>query len=130
MSDHTVVDDLVDGIAGARIPTGLFHHEAVLDATVPNWRYQVRGAPAVAAELAKWYADPGVFQSLQRTELPDGELLEFTLTWIEDGVEHTCHQAHILQLQDNQVLKDTAWCGGRWPAPLMAEMQADVIVAR
>jgi len=124
MSDNTVVDDLLAAITNADIPAMVFHDEAVLDATVPNWRYQVRTAPAVAAELAKWYAEPGRFQAVQRTRLPDGELVEFTLTWNEDGVEHTCHQAHILQLQENHIIKDTAWCGGRWPAPLVAEMQA------
>jgi len=74
-------------------------------------------------ELAKWYADPGHFQDLRRTPLPDGELVEFTLHWQEGGVAHMCHQAHVLQVRDGQVAKDTAWCGGRWPAELIAQMQ-------
>jgi hypothetical protein len=60
---------------------------------------------------------------LKRTPLPDGELVEFTLAWTEDGVAHACHQAHILQLRDNRVSADTAFCGGRWPASLIAEME-------
>jgi len=124
MTNNPVIDDLLEGITKAEISAGVFHPDAILDATVPNWRYQVRGAPAVAAELAKWYADPGRFLAVQRTGLPDGELIEFTLIWDEHGVEHTCHQAHILQLQDHQIVKDTAWCGGRWPAPLVTQMQA------
>ena len=125
MTDNPAIDELLDSITRAEIPPGLFHPDAVLDATVPNWRYQVRGAPAVAAELAKWYADPGRFLAVERSGIPGGELVEFTLTWEEDGVEHTCHQAHILQLQDHQIVQDSAWCGGRWPAPLVAQMQTN-----
>ena len=125
MSDNSVIDRFLAGIASADIPVAVFHEETVLDATVPNWRYQVRGAAAVRAELAKWYADPGRFDDVRRTNISGGELVEFTLMWSEDGVEHMCHQAHILQLQSDRVVKDTVWCGGRWPAALIAEMAAD-----
>jgi hypothetical protein len=124
MSNNPVIDDFVAGIANATIPAGVFGDDAVLDATVPNWRYQVRGDSVVRAELAKWYANPGRFESLRRTDLPDGELVEFTLSWEEEGVEHVCHQVHILQLRDDRVVTDTVWCGGRWPASLVAEMEA------
>ena len=123
MPDRGVIDLFLEGIVSARIPASVFHDEVVLDATVPHWRYQVQGAPAVRNELAKWYADPGRFEEVRRTAIPDGELIEFALRWKEDGVEHLCHQAHILKLQDGRVALDTAWCGGRWPAPLIAEME-------
>ena len=46
---------------------------------------------------------PGVFEDLRRRDLADGELIEFTLTWQENGVTHMCHQAHILRLRDGQI---------------------------
>jgi hypothetical protein len=112
------------GIEAGAIPEGVFCADAVLDATVPNWRFTTRGAPAVQTELGRWFADPGVFQDVRRSPLPSGELVEFTLTWDEHGITHMCHQAHILVLRDGQVASDTAFCGGRWPAPLVAEMAA------
>jgi hypothetical protein len=118
------IDALLAGIEAGAVPDGVFSDEAILDATVPNWRFTTRGAAGVQAELSRWYADPGAFEDLRRTPLPDGELVEFTLTWNEDGVTHMCHQAHILRLSGRQVASDTAWCGGRWPAPLIAEMAA------
>jgi len=118
------VDALLAGIEAGAVPEGVFSDDAVLDATVPNWRFTTRGAAAVRAELSRWYADPGTFEDLRRSRLADGELLEFTLTWAENGVTHMCHQAHILRLRDGQVTSDTAFCGGRWPAPLIAEMTA------
>lgn len=118
------VDALLAGIESGALPNGVFCDEVVLDATVPNWRFTTRGAAGVQAELSRWYADPGVFEDLRRTPLPEGELVEFTLRWNEDGVTHMCHQAHILRVSGTQVVSDTAWCGGRWPAPLIAEMAA------
>ena len=118
------IDALLAGIEAGAVPEGVFSDDAVLDATVPNWRFTTRGAAAVRAELSRWYADPGAFEDLRRSRLADGELVEFTLTWEENGVTHMCHQAHILRLRDGQVGSDTAFCGGRWPAPLIAEMAA------
>jgi hypothetical protein len=118
------VDALLAGIEAGAVPAAVFADDAVLDATVPNWRFIARGGPAVQAELSHWFADPGTFEDLRRVRLADGELVEFTLTWEEDGVTHMCHQAHILGLRDGLVASDTAFCGGRWPAPLIAEMAA------
>jgi hypothetical protein len=115
---------LLAGIEAGVVPIGVFSEDAFLDATVPNWRFTARGAAAVHAELSRWYADPGTFEDLRRSRIDKGELVEFTLTWEENGVSHMCHQAHILSLRDGQVDSDTAFCGGRWPAELIAEMAA------
>jgi hypothetical protein len=93
-----------------------------LDATVPNWRFSVRGREAVLAELSRWYGDPGTFEELKRTATPTGELVEFTLRWEEDGVPHAVHQAHILEVAGHHIARAQIWCGGRWPASLLAEM--------
>ena len=121
-TNTTVIDGLVAGIEAGSIPAGVFCDDAVLDATVPNWRFSIKGGPAVQAELGGWFADPGRFEQLRRSPLPDGELVEFTLTWEEHGLPPACHQAHILRLREGRVATDTAFCGGRWPAALLAEM--------
>jgi hypothetical protein len=128
MADSTAtsagpVDRFLSGVESGQLPDGLFADNASLDATVPNWRFHVQGAEAVRAELARWYADPGQFLELHRTELPEGELVEFALGWNEDGVPHRVHQAHILRVTDDRIRTDTAFCGGRWPADLIAQME-------
>jgi len=99
-----------------------FSPEVTLDATVPNWRFGVRGDAAVRAELARWYADPGTFEELHRTPLPTGELVEFTLRWEEKGVPYAVHQVHVVEVTDGRITRDQIWCGGRWSATLLAEM--------
>jgi len=107
---------------GAMPGTDALRDDVVLDATVPNWRFTVCGAAAVRAELARWYADPGTFEELTRTPVPGGELVTFTLRWEENGVPHAAHQAHVLLVADDGIVRDQVWCGGRWPAALLAEM--------
>jgi len=108
--------------AGAMPGLGVLSDDVVLDATVPNWRFTVCGADAVGAELARWYADPGTFEELSRTPVPGGELVTFTLHWQENGVPHAVHQAHVVTVSGGRIVRDQAWCGGRWPAALLAEM--------
>jgi len=122
-SSLTAVDRFVAAIeAGVRIDGDIFAADAVVDATVPNWRWTIRGAAAIADTFAGWFADPGAFETVRRTPLPDGELLEFTLAWRENGVPPACHQAHRLTLRNGSIVEDTVFCGGRWNAALLAEM--------
>jgi hypothetical protein len=107
------IDRFTQAVANAAIgDAGLFAQDAVLDATVPNWRYTVSGAANIEAELGRWFADPGRFE----------EIIEFVLTWEEDGEPHMCHQAHVIEVRDGLITRDRAWCGGRWGASLQAEM--------
>jgi hypothetical protein len=117
------VDRLLAAIeAGTAPPADVFADDAVLDATVPNWRFSVRGGAAVRDQLKGWYRDPGYFEELRRSPIPGGELVEFALTWQENGVPHAAHQAHVLQVAGGRITADTVFCGGRWPASLLAEM--------
>jgi hypothetical protein len=120
----SAIDRFCAAIAGATLGAAdVFCEDVVLDATVPNWHFVRRGHVAVRDELSHWYADPGGFDTLRRTPLPNGELVEFDLTWVEGGVPHACRQAHVLELRAERIARDTVWCGGRWPASLLAEME-------
>jgi len=116
------VDGLLHAIEAGDVPGELFTDDVVLDATVPNWRFCARGRDDVTAELRGWFADPGHFEEVRREPLPQGELVEFMLHWSENGIPHACHQAHILRVTDGRISSDTAFCGGRWPAELLARM--------
>jgi hypothetical protein len=125
----TAIDRFVQAIEHAAIPaSAAFTPDAVLDATVPNWRFTVAGSGNIEYELARWFADPGRFEDLTVTELPDGALVRFVLTWEEAGEPHMCHQAHMLTLRDGLIARDVAFCGGRWGAALLAEMADAALV--
>jgi hypothetical protein len=119
------VQRLLDAIAsGAGLPDGLFTADAVLDATVPMWRYETSGGEAVRAELGKWYGFPSHIENVRRRPFPGGEAVEIDISWIESGMPHAGHQLHVLGLSGDRIASDTVFCGGRWSAELLADMEA------
>ena len=81
------------------------------------------------AEYARWFADPGHFDEVRHYPVGaagDGasDLIEYTLSWSENGVPHAAHHMHLLTVRDGRIVADTVMCGGRWPASLLAEMEA------
>lgn len=126
-----VVDRWLEGVQNADVGSrDVFADDAVLDATVPGWRFSLRGAERIEAQFDHWYADVGRFEELERVSLPGGELVRFFLTWKEAGVPHAAHQAHLLMIRDDRIVADTMFCGGRWPASLLAEMEAEALAHR
>lgn len=109
--------------AGGGVPADLFSEDAVLDATVPGWRFGVRGAAAVARQYSSFFADQGSFEELERLPVDGGEVVCYLLTWVERGVPHAAHHCHVLRFAaDGRIAGDRFFCGGRWDAGLLAEM--------
>lgn len=122
---------LLDAVAaGNGVPTDLYTRTAVLDATVPMWRFEVHGAAAVTAELSRWYDAPGELTDVIRSPLPNGELVRFTCEWV--GADGPCitHQVHILTITGVQIRRHETWSGGRWGAALQADIEAALQDAR
>jgi hypothetical protein len=128
MSDvaTTVVDRFLAAIEAGSISerADVWSDHAVLDATVPNWRFACAGVEAIRAEYGRWFADSAQFESLRRYVIDSGEVVEYTLTWLEHGVPHAGHYIHVLEVADDRIVADTVLCGGRWSAALLAEMEA------
>ena len=125
MGQVSAVDEFLDAIETATIAgCEAWSADAVLDATVPNWRLHATGSDAIRAEYGRWFADRGVFEELHRHAVPDvGEIIEYTLRWTENGVPHAAHHMHLLTVRDDRIVSDLVFCGGRWPATLLAEME-------
>ena len=127
-SDHSldtpVVDTLLEAIrAGRGIPEWIYAPDAVLDATVPNWRFTVIGPAAISAEYSRWFACPAVTEELDVHRLDGGIVVRYLLTWHEQSVPHAAHHAHILTLDTTgRIHKDVVFCGGRWDAALLAQI--------
>ncbi len=115
---------LMEAIEQATIRNAaLFAPDAELDATVPNWRFTVRGEDDIEDTLAGWYAQPGHFETVTRVPIAGGELVRFVLTWEEHGEPYMCHQAHVIEVERDRIVRDTLFCGGRWDSAMMAEME-------
>lgn len=122
----TGVDLLLDGIQAGCVVPDAYAPDADLDVVVPGWRFAVHGASAIVAEYAGWFAHPSELVELERSTTPSGEVIEYTATWVQDGVPHAARHVHVLTLDagTGRIITEHVWCGGRWPASLLAEMEA------
>lgn len=119
------IDEFLAAIVSADIGRcAAWSDDAHLDATVPNWRFSRFGAAAVRVEYGRWFANPGKLEGLRRFPIEKGEVVEYTINWQEDGVPHAAHHVHLLEVVGEHIVADTVMCGGRWPASLLAEMEA------
>ena len=100
----------------------VFTDDAVLDATVPNWRMRVEGSDAIRAEYAKWFDHPASFIALERIPTPDGEVVLYEHEWLDGGIRHRGHHAHVIVVVDGKIASDTVWCGGKWSESLLQSM--------
>ena len=138
MTDKPVIDKFLHAIETANIPgCDAWSADATLDATVPNWRLHAAGADAIRAEYARWFADPARFDELRRYPVEGGsaEVVEYTLSWTENGVPHAGHHLHVLTVRDDRIVSDMASsaaagrprCSPRWRRPMpepLAELLA------
>jgi hypothetical protein len=120
----TYIDKFLSAVvSGDGIPEDIYSDGAVLDATVPGWRFTARGAPDIAATYAGWFADPATFDELDRHPVDGGEIVRYFLTWTQNGVPHGAHHVHLLTTDaSGRISSDTVFCGGRWDATLLAQM--------
>ena len=125
MSDS--VSRLLDAAtAGDGVPEGVFAADAVLDATVPGWRFAKTGPEAIARQYAGWFADPGEFEELIRRPVDGGEVVTYLFAFAKNGVPHAARHCHVFELaEDGRIRRDTMFCGGQWDAALLARMAAE-----
>lgn len=124
----SAVDTLLDAIVagqGAQA-ADVYADAAVVDATVPGWRFAIRGSAAIGSKFAEWFAAPARFDELDRRPTEHGEVVTYLLTWTEHGVPQAARHCHVLTLDDDgRVAHDMFFCGGRWDASLLARMEAE-----
>jgi hypothetical protein len=131
MTTINPVDRFLEAVVtGTGIPTDIYDPTAVLDATVPHWRLEQHGPRHVAGQLSAWFADPGSFTELSRIPLPDGELVQFELSWQEQGQQMLAHQVHVITVFEGRISRHEVFCGGRWDPATQAEIQQSREAAR
>jgi hypothetical protein len=110
--------------AGTGVPEDLFTADAVLDATIPGFRFAQHGPERIAGQMSSWYADPGSFAEVSRVPMSRGELVRFDLLWQEEGQTMAARQVHVIELADGRISRQEMWCGGRWDPTVQAEIAA------
>jgi hypothetical protein len=120
----TVVDRFLEGIRTGRLPTDLYAPDAVLDATVPGWRFRAEGSTAILAEYQGWYFAPSELVSVERHPIEGGEVLRYLQQGERKGVTFLVHHMHLLKVAGDRIAADTVFCGGQWGPEAVAQMGA------
>ncbi len=140
MSEHqvisdqqTVVDRYRSAVEDRDIETlaGLYHPEALLDAHVPNWRFQTQGRHAVAETTGTGLPGPGRFISFDVEPTASGDLLvQFEWRQDEDQGAQVSRELHVWRFDGEHIVEQVVFCAGVWDPQLQAKMAAEAPLLR
>lgn len=109
----------------------LYDPDVLLDAHVPNWRFQVQGREAVAARTAV-LPGPGQFASFEAEATSSGDVVvQFEWRQSEDSGGAVVRELHLLRLDDNgRIAEQLVFCAGVWDPELQTRMAAEAPLVR
>jgi hypothetical protein len=87
--------------------------ETVFDATVPGWRFRLRGTDQIVSQLYHWWPTPAELPSYRVTPTAEGVVLEFERPWLEHGERCGCRQVHVLVLDGERLRELRITCAGK-----------------
>jgi hypothetical protein len=97
--------------------------DAIFDASVPNWHFQIEGAAAAVDQLRDWFGVPDpTLTELNVVTTDEGAVVDFELRRTcpgnpaENHDPHLegCRQAHIFRLVDGRIAEQRVYCAGEW----------------
>jgi hypothetical protein len=115
----------IDGLLECYAP------DALVDAIVPQWRFQLQGHEAIREALAAGELIPGrrVTHS-HRTLTDDGVLLEVEAWAPIDGEEQMWRGLHHIRIVDGLVTEHIGYCSGFWDAATIARQAVEAPMVR
>ncbi len=130
ITDHaTLAEHYRDAVEREDLATlaTLYHPDVLLDAHVPNWRFQVVGRTEVARFTGAALPGPGRFTRFETEPTAGGDLLvQFEWRQQADGdVGVKARQLHLLRIDDGRITQQTLFCAGVWDRDLQARMAAE-----
>lgn len=106
----------------------LYTNDAVFDANVPEWRFQLQGADAVRRQLDEWHPVAPKLVEWRETTTARGLLIEVALWEGEDHQQYGRTQHH-LEITGGRITRHTMYCTGDWSKESLAEATAALIDA-
>lgn len=102
--------ELVEGAEFERL-AGLYAPEALLDVTLPAWRFQLRGPDAIRSQFRAWYEVPARILRWDVRSADWGAVIEAEELH-EDGIyfRYTYH----LTIEDDRIARHLVFCPGAW----------------
>lgn len=111
----------------------LYASDVLLDAHVPNWRFQASGREAVVEQMRSWFRAAGRFVELDVEPTAAGDLL-VRFEWREHEGSASEIRSRELQVwrldEDGRIAEQLVFCAGRWDRALVEQMAAEAPLVR
>lgn len=92
----------------------VYASSALLDANVPQWRFQRRGVEAIVAQYRDWYPEPVRLVEWTPTPTAFGAVVEQAEWTVVGGEETYTRSVHLLQVDGGRIVRHVLYCTGRW----------------
>jgi hypothetical protein len=123
MDAEQLAGTLVQRIDARTSLADLYADDAILDANVPDWRFQLKGADTIAAQFLdpEWWP-PETTAVVERTTVsPRTVTFELRSTFERDGGTWLSRNVHILELGAlGLITRHTFYCTGEWSPETIA----------
>lgn len=118
----------LDGLAA------LYRADALFDASVPEWRYQLQGREAIAQQLRE-ELHPALgtarVTSERVTPMADGVAVELEVHFTgDDGGERLWREVHLVHTDGEHIVEHVNYCTGIWDPPTIARHAVEAPMVR
>ena len=106
----------------------LYRPDALLDVSVPQWRYQLQGREAIRQALAEELAlvvGSGRVTAQRATRTDDGVVVELEVRFEQDGEERQWREVHLFHTDGTAITEHLNYCTGIWDAATIARQAVE-----
>jgi hypothetical protein len=117
----------VDGL------TALYRADALLDVSVPTWRYQLQGAAAIGERLREELApvrNSARVTSMRTDAIADGVVIEMEVRLVQAGEDRMWREVHIVHTDGAAITEHVDYCTGIWDAATIARHAIEAPMVR
>lgn len=111
----------------------LYRPDALLDVSVPQWRYQLQGREAIrqalAEELAPLVGSARVTRQ-RATRTDDGVVVELEVRFVQDDEERQWREVHLFHTDGVAITEHLNYCTGVWDAATIARQAVEAPMVR
>jgi hypothetical protein len=111
----------------------LYGLDAVIDVSVPQWRFQLQGREAIRELLREELAHlegGGRVSGWRVTPIDDGLVAEVEVRFVEDGEERQWREVHLFHTKDDAIAEHVNYCTGIWDAATIARHAVEAPMVR
>jgi len=107
-----------------------FMPDVFCDLNMPQWRFQLQGRDAFAAQLARISLGPSRMEVLRTVPTTSGFVTEHVEHEDVDGEDHSARRLILCEVARGRIAEVTVYCTGEWDDDLRARHAAEAPMIR